>query len=606
MKKRRLFIFAFSLLTLALTSCDRFFSNNQTDTPPSGEVPGEETPGEDNSGEQTPEENPSEEETPNYDEDNLKSKYVQGEFLTLEGSIYETMDGVLLYRNGARVQEGIVLNDVGTFTLRLIKTGTFDLTRSITVTAASPREVALEDFTYYDLNKNGEINVTQSTGNQKILVIPVEIEGYSSNATQTNLQAIKDAFIGEASNNPFESVQSFYQKSSYGNLNFDITVADSWFDCGMTAREITNYGSSTTVDGVRNLLNLAVEWYKETYNTDATEFDVDSDGLVDTVWLVYSASNAQNSSSLSDEIFWAFTYWNFDNYDDANILSPVPYAFAWASFDFVYSGYGRNSIDAHTFIHETGHLLGLMDYYSYDYNESPGGEIDMMDYNIGDHMALSKYSLGWIEPTVVSETTQITLKPFENSGDFVLIGGDNFKNTAFDEYFTFEYITPTGLNEADYTSVYSSIAGYTDPGIRVYHVDNRAAYYSGYSSLNPTYDTSLMETNYGDNTASYAPTVNRNPVYQATIMPKNYSNSYYSTTNPLNAYYVGSSEDTLFLEGDTFTFNSTSKYTDLMASESNRLNKYYDGNNDNDALDFSVEVVSLTSEGATLNITINH
>ena len=62
----------------------------------------------------------------------------------------------------------------------------------------------------------------------------------------------------------------------------------------------------------------------------------------------------------------------------------------------------------------------------------------------------------------------------------------------------------------------------------------------------------------------------------------------------------------LLKEGDTFTFNSTSKYTDLMASESNRLNKYYDGNSSNDALDFSVEVVSLTKEGATLNITINH
>ena len=50
-----------------------------------------------------------------------------------------------------------------------------------------------------------------------------------------------------------------------------------------------------------------------------------------------------------------------------------------------------------------------MDYYNYDAGDessttpylAPAGCLDMMDFNIGDHMAYSKFLLGWIEPTVI-------------------------------------------------------------------------------------------------------------------------------------------------------------------------------------------------------------
>ena len=42
----------------------------------------------------------------------------------------------------------------------------------------------------------------------------------------------------------------------------------------------------------------------------------------------------------------------------------MPYVYCFASMDFMFEGYGKTGLDAHTYIHETGHAMGLNDYYS--------------------------------------------------------------------------------------------------------------------------------------------------------------------------------------------------------------------------------------------------
>ena len=75
-------------------------------------------------------------------------------------------------------------------------------------------------------------------------------------------------------------------------------------------------------------------------------------------------------------------------------------------------------------IHETGHALGLPDYYDYDDTVGPRGGVgglDMMDGNWGDHNCFSKFLLDWMTPTVVSGgLNTVSLRSAGSFGEAVL------------------------------------------------------------------------------------------------------------------------------------------------------------------------------------------
>jgi hypothetical protein len=123
-------------------------------------------------------------------------------------------------------------------------------------------------------------------------------------------------------------------------------------------------------------------------------------------------------------------------------------------------------------IHETGHKLGLEDYYDYAIDDGSNNEwglggADMMDASVGDHNPFSKLLLGWIEPKVVTEGMDVSLQPYITSGDALIIT-NHWNGTLFDEYLIAMYYTPTGLYEGleDYFFDGQS-------GLILYHVDAR-------------------------------------------------------------------------------------------------------------------------------------
>jgi hypothetical protein len=125
----------------------------------------------------------------------------------------------------------------------------------------------------------------------------------------------------------------------------------------------------------------------------------------------------------------------------------------------------REQTNARTYIHETGHLLGLEDYY--DYDETVGargglGGADMMDYNAGDHNSFSKMVLGWVNPYLINgDTVTVDLKSCSETGEVILIP-IKWEQNIFTEYYLIEFYTPTSLNsENDYL---------TTSGIRILHV----------------------------------------------------------------------------------------------------------------------------------------
>ena len=302
------------------------------------------------------------------------------------------------------------------------------------------------------------VDVLKAKGNQKILVIPVEIKGEKkwSDEMLTNIDL---AFFASSEEVGFESVSSYYYKSSYQQLAISGEVIQPL---------ISQYTRDDLIDLGMNAPSLiANEFYEQADDDLLQKYDLDNNGHIDACAFIYS--------SPIDETLAPFWAWTSSFLSKTNIEKPTPCRHMWASYDFIYNGqYEDNLVDAHTYIHEFGHIIGLQDYYPYYGYYFPTGGLTMMDANILDLDPYSKMLMEWCYPYVVTQNCEITIKPFESSGECILITND-WNGSALDEYLLISFYTPTGLNYADSQSPYkgNNLQGFTKEGIMIYHIDSR-------------------------------------------------------------------------------------------------------------------------------------
>jgi len=343
-------------------------------------------------------------------------------------------------------------------------------------------QVSFNSLSYESIFNSAGGDYMPSTGDVNVLVLPIEIKGYEFN---DNYKELLDIAINgkDTDTNYWESLSSFYYKSSYNKLNIKGYIADK-YETNLTPYQLIKKNKSLPDTSIE-MVNLAFESFKEKDNSPITNFDNDINGTVDAIIAIYSSPDTSNDYYMStldpnNDLFWAYSY-QLSDYFDRNINSPIANNYLWMSIDFFYIDNESNyinlnnnpRIDCHTLIHETGHLMGLDDYYSYDSYRNPCGGFDMMDENIGDHSAFSKLSLGWIDPYYVYGNATLTINDFESSGDVILLA-DNWNNTAFDEYILIELYTPTHLNYLDATYQYKNKEKlYSNVGIKIWHVDSR-------------------------------------------------------------------------------------------------------------------------------------
>ncbi len=304
-----------------------------------------------------------------------------------------------------------------------------------------------------------------STGNPKMLVLPIAFTNYT--APYQMVSNLEKVLFGTKEQTGYHSLQSYYLASSYGNLSIDGDVLEPFVapnTSGYYERDYKNGNEYVDYD----LLEMALNYHNN--RVDYSQYDSDNDGYIDSIMMVYTAPVSFNSGS---DLWWAYTY----QYES----SPVKYFdgvkadyYIFMGYDFIDEVVNDNvylELNALTFIHETGHLLGLDDYYDYDLNKGPAGGIggsDMMDATVGDHNPYSKLLLGWIDPYVTNgEDLTLTLKPYVSSGD-VLIIPKNPLNSVFQEYLIIDFYTPTGLYQLQ--QGYNGL--FTLPGIRIYHVNS--------------------------------------------------------------------------------------------------------------------------------------
>lgn len=300
-----------------------------------------------------------------------------------------------------------------------------------------------------------------STGNSKALVIPVEFIDYKA---KTNMKEnLEKAFFGTSEDTGWESLSSYYYESSYGKLNIEGTVLDVYNTNKTSTYYNRKFKEGENADYL--IIKSALEYYDNVINYD--EYDSNKDGYIDSLYIVYTTPiDYVNDNSL----WWAYTYEYYtDDYEYYDNTEADFYCFLGYNFLFEKTASGKYiKLNTETIIHETGHLLGLDDYYDYDESRGPAGGLgggDMMDYNVGDHNPFSKMLMGWVSPYIVNDTCSITLDPFYLSGKCILLT-DEF-STIFDEYYLIDYYCPLGLNmlEAGYNGLFGT------SGIRVYQVD---------------------------------------------------------------------------------------------------------------------------------------
>ncbi len=457
-----------------------------------------------------------------------------------------------------------------------------------------------------------------SLGEQKMLVVPVSFSNYRCTgiACDNRIDEIERAFFGDSEDTAWESVSSYFYKSSYGKLHITGEVTP-FYEAPYTTNE---YDALTRSTGDYyqyfipswQIADEVVAWYKTLPGSDISQYDNNGDGYVDALYMVYNNPNKYNANYAlgTDSDFWAYVYWNYANYNawaDTEIDSSdaLPMTYSFASYDFMYEGYGSTQIDAHTYIHETGHLLGIQDYYTYtDGDWGAAGGLDMQDSNILDHNPYSKLLWQWADPIIIDGTKEVTtieLSPYQDTGEIILIN-DGWNGSAFDEYLAMEFYTPTGLNEKDSSAPYpgNTRQGFTIPGVKLYHIDSRLGKYVYSEAISDWIFDGLTDTlQYGYDYYSGIITSNSSG---RTDYPA-FKTVHLLEPDGINNLIIGgyATNDSLFVEGDTF---SASKHFSVFpVYDIYSIDTFFGKFNSGEEIGYEIEILEITDTKAVIEIT---
>lgn len=286
-----------------------------------------------------------------------------------------------------------------------------------------------------------------TTGTNRILVFLIDFPDAPS---ITSYSTITNLLFGM--NPSVESLKRFYWRSSYGKLLIEGTAL-GWH---RMAHE-RNWYTNTYGDG--NLCNYRIVQEVATHYDaliDYSQFDNDGDGRIDYFAVIWSGTRGPWSS------FWWGYQWSLYS---ANLTLDGKrfYDFSW---QWESSSYPGGSFSPQVIIHETGHGLGVPDYYDYDNSIGPTGgvgRLDQMDGNWGDHNAFSKFMLDWLTPVVaVTNLYGCTLRATAQYPDAAIIMPGYDGSTPYREFFVVQNRHRT-LNDS----------GYPSDGMLIWHVDAR-------------------------------------------------------------------------------------------------------------------------------------
>ena len=282
-----------------------------------------------------------------------------------------------------------------------------------------------------------------TSGSPKVLAVLISFAEYPNTVSSNT---IKSMLFGGGDPNDFprESLTNYYERASYGSLHINGDVLP-WYQTAYNRSTIDTNDAVATASR-ENLIKEVLNFY-DAQGFDFSQYDNDGDGDIEYFIVFWTGPDTGWSS-----FWWGYqTSFSDGGYTlDGKKLGK--YSFQWES-------------DSPTVvIHETGHALGLPDYYDYDEDVGPDGGLgglDMMDGNWGDHNAFSKWLLDWNTPTLVSSGGGVqTLRASGTTKDAVVIWPG--VASIFSEFFVVQNRHRVA-NDANYPS----------DGLLIWHLDAR-------------------------------------------------------------------------------------------------------------------------------------
>ena len=281
-------------------------------------------------------------------------------------------------------------------------------------------------------------NFMPAQGNVGALVIPVEFIDFRFQEDPVeNLEAM---FSGNGTD-LVPSVEDYFTNASYGEMKINAEIQPV-----VRLDKTRSSYSGQHAQLIEDLLAVMTD-----RGIDLSEFDQNGDGVLDGLYIIWAGA-----PEASGDDWWPYSDTFYFEYKVAGIQLG---SFSFLSYELL----TENSVlRQYTAIHETGHQLGLTDYYADSYTSGTNAAV-MMDRNEGDEDCFSKMLLGWITPQVINSSCYVTLESASVVADAALIAPQSWDGNYLSEYFMAEYVTP----EANQEDQPLAAGG----GVRIWHVN---------------------------------------------------------------------------------------------------------------------------------------
>ncbi|EEC50348.1 predicted protein [Phaeodactylum tricornutum CCAP 1055/1] len=310
-------------------------------------------------------------------------------------------------------------------------------------------------------------------GTLKNLVVLMRFSDHSSRNFLPTVAEVDDLMNAESptASCPTGSVKQVFLENSNGRLILDSTVYQ-WvtLDPVYTETYCANDKSGLDVrihECIANALDKV-----EAGGLDFRDFDQDNDGLIDAITFLHSGYGAEWNGASNRIWSHKWSLFTIEDGGEAGWTSSVGVSvFNYHINPSLWGSTGTSIGRIGVIAHETGHFLGLPDLYDIDGGGKGLNSWSLMANSWGfDSSQLypplldpwCKIQLGWVTPTVLTETSRnIEIKPSYTDDDYYIIQ----RGFPEDEFLLIEYRRRVG---------YDSLI--PEEGLLIYHIDDTASF----------------------------------------------------------------------------------------------------------------------------------